>query len=317
MARWGRLYRDRRDWKEYNEELVIRGTFFLDLDFVSQWNSELRKMNHGKRGSPYLFPGSFMKFMLIWKQFLDYRALEGMARSLVNMRIIPDYGDYTTIWHRIHDMKPAPDISGLKYADLGTDGTGMKTNNAGTYRIMKYGDPDAHKRKHLVVIITADVRTKKIIGIESHVEGSGPSEPETAGKHLRDAIMNGINVREFYGDGAFDTNDLFGIMHEINAKPVIKIRKNASTDHYKGNKYRRKEIREYQKKGYRTWAEENHYGMRWPGTEGIFSAVKRKFGENCVSRSARGLEAEGYQRLWIYDYINNGAKEALRIKNTG
>jgi hypothetical protein len=38
---------------------------------------------------------------------------------------------------------------------------------------MKYGDPYAGKRKHPVVIITADVRTKKIIGMESHVEGTG------------------------------------------------------------------------------------------------------------------------------------------------
>ena len=54
--------------------------------------------------------------------------------------------------------------------------------------------------------------------------------------------------------------------------------------------------REYREKGYKQWAEEKHYGMRWPGTEGIFSATKRKFGENCVSRSKEGLKAEGYQR---------------------
>jgi phosphoribosylaminoimidazole (AIR) synthetase len=59
--------------------------------------------------------------------------------------------------------------------------------------------------------------------------------------------------------------------------------------------------------------------MRLPGTDGIFSAVKRKFGvgENCVSRSVDGLEAEGYQRLWIYDYINQGAKEEVKMKNHG
>jgi hypothetical protein len=86
-------------------------------------------------------------------------------------------------------------------------------------------------------------------------------------------------------------------------------------DHGKGSKYRRKAIREYRENGYRTWAEENHYGMRWPGTEGIFSAVKRKFGENCVSRSVEGLEAEGYQRLWIYDYINQEAKNRVKAMN--
>ena len=163
------------------------------------------KMNKGKRGSPFHFPHSFMGFMMIWHQYLDYRGLEGMARSLVDLGIIPQYGDYTTIWNRIHDMKPDPDISGLEYAEIGTDGTGLKTNNAGSYRITKYGDPDARKRKHLVVIITADVRTKKIIGIESHIEGSGPSEPEAAGNHMRNALLHGVRVREFYGDGALTT----------------------------------------------------------------------------------------------------------------
>ncbi|OWP57513.1 MAG: hypothetical protein B2I17_00405 [Thermoplasmatales archaeon B_DKE] len=256
-----------------------------------------------------------MQFMMIWHQFLDYRALEGMARSLVNMGIIPQYGDYTTIWYRIHDMMPDIDISGLRYAELGTDGTGMKTNNAGAYRIMKYGDPAAKRRKHLIIIITADVRTKKIIGIESHVEGSGLSEPETAGKHITEAVMKGVTVREFYGDGAFDVNNLFNVTHSIGAKPIIKIRKNASADRYSGSKYRRRAIREYRDMGYKKWAEENHYGMRWPGTEGIFSAVKRKFGENCVSRSSEGLEAEGYQRLWVYDYINQGARVEVKALN--
>jgi hypothetical protein len=36
-------------------------------------------MNDGKRGSPFLFPESFMQFMMLWKQYLDCRELEGMA----------------------------------------------------------------------------------------------------------------------------------------------------------------------------------------------------------------------------------------------
>ncbi len=94
------------------------------------------------------------------------------------------------------------DIAGLEHADLATDGTGMKTGNAGLYRIMKYGDPDARQKKHF--IITVDVRTKKIIGIKVHIEGSGTSEPETAEKHLR-----GVKV------GAFVT------VHSIPTIPCI------------------------------------------------------------------------------------------------
>ena len=60
---------------------------------------------------------------------------------------------------------------------------------------------------------------------------------------------------------------------------------------------------------------ENNYGMRWPGTERIFSAVKRKLGVNCVSRSVEGLEDEGHQRLWIYDYISQRAKLMAKAMN--
>ncbi len=99
----------------------------------------------------------------------------------------------------------------------------------------------------------------------------------------------------------------------IGAKPVIKIRKNASPDRYKGSKYRRRAIREYQDLGYRKWSEQNSYGMRWPGTEGIFSAVKRKYGENTVSRSETGLIAEGYQRFWSYDEIREYGERKVKM----
>jgi hypothetical protein len=50
---------------------------------------------------------------------------------------------------------------------------------------MKYGDPDAKRRKHLVVIVTANMRTKRIVRIEYQVEGTGPSEPEIAARHVK------------------------------------------------------------------------------------------------------------------------------------
>jgi len=310
--RWGKPYKDNRDWKKYNEELVIRGKFLFDLNFSDQWNEELKEMNNGKRGAPFKFPRSFM---MVWHQFIDYRGLEVLARALTKMGIIPYYGEYTTVWKRIHKIKPNLKIKGLEYAELWSDGTGLKTSNGGTYRIMKYGDPDAEKKKYLVVIITADVRTKKIIGIESHIEGSGKSEPEAAKEQIKVAVSEGVKVKKFYGDGAFDTNQMFELLHLLGAKSVIKIRKNAAPENIRSSKWRRKEAREYKKQGYRPWADENGYGMRWPGTEGIFSAVKRKYGENLVSRSIEGLVAEGYQRFWIYDYINQRAKkEVMEVK---
>ena len=103
-----------------------------------------------------------------------------------------------------------------------------------------------------IIIITADVKTKKILGIESRIEGTGPSEPATAPRHVREAVMRVVNVGRFYGDGTFDVNDFFSMLHITATKPIIKIRKTASTDRCRGSKHRRRGIREYQEKGYKT-----------------------------------------------------------------
>ena len=310
--RWGKPHCDRRDWPTYNEQLVVRGEFFLDLSPFAHWKEELGALNEGKRGGQYRFPPSFVRWLVIWKQFLDYRSLEGLTRRLATLGLIPDAADYTTLWHRIHRMIPEVKLPRYTELELASDGTGLKTSNAGEYRIFRYGDPEAQRRKHLVVVITADVRRKKVIGIEVHIEGKGHSEAETAAAHVRAATRRGYRVRTFYGDGAYDTNGMFLALQETGTEPVVKIRKTA-TSKIRANphnpKARRRAVREYQGLGYAAWAEQKQYGLRWPGTEGIFSAVKRKFGENVVARSVSGLVAEGYQRVWAYDTLREYGEE--------
>jgi len=37
----------RRDWCKYDEELIVRGTFYLDYSFVKNWKEEPQRMNRG------------------------------------------------------------------------------------------------------------------------------------------------------------------------------------------------------------------------------------------------------------------------------
>lgn len=95
-----------RDWASYNEELVVRGTFYLDFEFVSNWETELREMNAGKVGKPFKFPDGFIQWQAVWHQWIDYRGLEGIARKFKETSIIPQFDDYTTIWHRVSKFTP-------------------------------------------------------------------------------------------------------------------------------------------------------------------------------------------------------------------
>ncbi|MGC9193718.1 MAG: hypothetical protein ACP5FQ_07510, partial [Thermoplasmata archaeon] len=104
-------------------------------------------------------------------QLIDYRGLEGIGRMLAKYKLIPYFGDYTTLWNRIHKIKPKIIMPDYKDLELASDGTGLKTSNAGEYRLFKYGDPDRNKKKYLIVVITSDVKKKKLLNLEIHIQG--------------------------------------------------------------------------------------------------------------------------------------------------
>jgi hypothetical protein len=64
--------------------------------------------------------------------------------------------------------------------------------------------------------------------------------------------------------------------------------------------------------GYEKWAKRVKYGLRW-AIKGMFSFVKRNFGEDLRARSVTGLLAEAMQKVWAYDAMVNYAKNAMLI----
>ena len=51
--RWGNKFIDKRNWKSYNEELVVRGEFLLPMNMFDSWYEELdwiRRMRTRKVG---------------------------------------------------------------------------------------------------------------------------------------------------------------------------------------------------------------------------------------------------------------------------
>lgn len=175
------------------------------------------------------------------------------------MSVIPSAIDYTTIWYRVHAMKPVIALPSEGAFGAASEGSGMRSGNAGEYRTLRYGRK-GKKRKYVVVVITADVRNKKLLAVDAHIEGEGKAEPVIAGRHLKRLKPGGKVISRFYGDGAYDTNDMFDALDDT--KSVIKIRANASTDCCRGSKRRRREVRDYNSLGYSKWAEQSGYSMR-------------------------------------------------------
>ena len=90
--------------------------------------------------------------------------------------------------------------------------------------------------------------------------------------------------------------------------PIIKPDKNARED--SKNELRNNVVKERNERGYKKWAKKNGYGYRWPATEGIFSAIKRIFGEQLAAKSEQGLLQEAAIKIWAYQKIKRYGKTA-------
>jgi len=71
----------------------------------------------------------------------------------------------------------------------------------------------------------ADVKRKKLLDFDVHIEGEGDSEPKFAIKHIKKLRKASNKVIKFDSDGKFDTNEMLDALGD--AESTIKIRKNA------------------------------------------------------------------------------------------
>ena len=292
--RWGKKFVDKRDWPKYNGQLVKRGEFFLDLDWVRDWDNELDRMNKNKIGRPFEFPDSLIRLQALWyNKNIPVRMIEGITKRLCDMAQIPRYNDHTTINRRINRLDFHLDIPLEGAVALFSDGSGLQAIVGGEYLREKYGKKN---RRWVQITIFGNPETKNIVHFE--VSLIPKSESETAKKQIEQMIAKGIHISSFGGDGAFDDIELWKLLELKKIRPVIKPDLNAREDSVSA--LRNKNVIERNEVGYQEWARRHMYGMRWPATEGIFSALKRIFGEQLRARSEVGLLQEASSKLWMY-----------------
>lgn len=300
--RWGKKFVDKRNWPVYNGQLVKRGEYWLDLEWVEHWDAELAEMNADKVGRPFEFPNSLIELQATWHAHqLPYRLIEGITVKLFEFGQLPAVDHYSTVNRRINqlDLKLLPPQGGKLV--LFSDGSGLQAKAGGEYLREKYGKKN---RRWVQVIILGDPVTKEPVSFEVNiVQGS---EPDSSVRQLEDLADAGIDVAGFGGDGAMDDFDLWDLLEEMNWSPAIKTQVNARED--SENELRNKEVKDRNKLGYKRWARKRKYGRRWPATEGVFSALKRMFGEELAAKSELGMLQEAGLKVWAYQRLKRYAE---------
>lgn len=287
-------YEDKRDWKTYNQKLINRGEYYINPTFLDNWLTEIKGMNSGKVGQPYFYPRSLIEFLaFFYAKNFDYRALEGITKA-ISKKLGPfPVICFSQIRRRIIklDLKFSPKKSNLV---VGVDGTGFKVSNRGEWIRQAWNI----RRGWIKIVIMGDTEGNIV---DVRIGNENLDENASGRGMLR---QNHKNIDKYMGDGLHDTKDNFNLLDHLGIKPVIKIRKNAST-HSRGCLARRKAVLEYKKLGYKKWAKENEYGKRWLATEGIYSNIKRMFGETVKATKKRNMHHEARLKFWVYQQLKD------------
>ena len=299
-----RKYIDNRNWQEYNEELIMRGYFYFNPEFLNKWDEEIKQMNAGKVGEPYLYPESMIKFLAVLHCRFDFRGLEGFMRWLsetykYSFPVI----SYSQISRRYNALKIDFKIleEDMKdYLEVGVDGSGEKSTKRGGWMREKW---KVKKGWIKVVIMGCKNKKDKKYVIDIRVGNEDLDERSTGRGMVR---KNHDNIKVLLADGLHENEDMFDLCDKYDIPTAIKLRDNCSVR--TKSPRRKQEVRVYKSMPYEEWSREKGYGRRWPLTEGIFSGCKRIFGEYVSATKTKNMYHEVKIKFWAYNQLATSDK---------
>ena len=287
-------------WKETDERLIRRGELILDLESLKNHRKELENMNEGRPGPRYKLADSYIQLLAAIRYLyaMPYRQLEGYTRIL--HRLVPDLqqGDYSGLRKRILRL-PVDPYRDLKETDepvtIALDSTGVKVEKAGGWIERKHGKKKRYVKLHFAVnTVTHEVVAMEVSTDDVHDSKAVPGLLDEAEKNVR--------VAEAFGDGAYDSCEVYGELERRGVEAVIKPRVNARSG--VGPQARRLAVGQIRELGYGTWAELVGYGGRW-AVETAYSTFKRVFGENVMGRSLGSIVVELAGKVALYNMLVN------------
>lgn len=286
------------DWKAVDERLIRRGELLLSLDFLDGYEDELKAMNGDKVGRPYALTNRYMEFLSVVRYLfvMPYRQLEGFTRSL--NRLVPKLpsADYSGLRRRILrlDLSPYEDLKGSdEPIAISVDSTGVRVHRAGGWVEREHG----RKKRYIKVHFAVNVESKEVVAME--VTTDDMHDSKVFPKLLEEAERHGRIVK-VYGDGAFDSSEIYELLESKGIEAAIKPRKNSRSD--TPSEARGRNVSLHRSLGHQAWAKLKGYGRRW-SVETAYSTFKGALGEFCMAKTLKNIAKELITKAFIYNML--------------
>jgi len=289
------------NWQKIDEKLIRRGELILDTDLLKHHEEELKTANQGKNGRPFRMAASYIQLLSAVRYLyqMPYRQLEGFTRSLHTLVPALPTGDYSGLRIRILSQ-PIDPYRGLRETSepvsIAVDSTGIKVEKAGGWIERVHGKKKRYVKLHFAV----NTETHEVVAMEISTDDVHDVK---ALPGLVEEAEGNVRVARLYGDGAYDSGEVYGFLEAKGIEPVIKPRRNARLG--TGPPARRRAVALIRELGYDAWAKFTGYGRRW-AVETSYSTFKRLFGELSLARSFENIVRELVGKVALYNMLVNG-----------
>lgn len=278
------------NWPEYERALVRRGdvTVWFEEDFLRQhW----RGIATGKRGMPLKYSDTAIQTLLMLKAVfgLPYRALEGFARSLMQLMAldfpVPDHTQMSRRARHLPVVIPRRERSGPIH--LVVDSTGLKIYGEGEWKVRQHGA--GKRRTWRKVHLAVDGNAKDVIGVEV-------TTVEWADSEVFEGLVEQVEgmIEQIDADGAYDTRSAYEVAAAREATLVVPPRENAVP--WEEGHPRNEVLAQIAEHGLDQWKESSGYHRRSLAENAMYR-LKQLFGDTLASRLFETQVTEVHARV--------------------
>ena len=291
---------------------------------------ELKLMNLRKVGAPFRHPDCVIRWAMRVRAAgrMSYRDTVGDICHQLEALGLPPLS-HSQLYERAHAVFEATvhttDVCdgrvlaygafpavGREGITAAVDATGFSLNKYGGWKFHKWDLEPVTGWVKLHALI--DVETLRILSFVVTDEGCG--DPTCFQRLLELALQAGHGVTRLLADAAYDNLDHWRLCSELDVEFVTNIKSPLLGKYLwdrrvrsNGLPVRAAHIRRIREVGRAQWKEEVGYSVRWR-IEGMFSDLKRRFGDIMDARDRRRMAADIYWRMDVHN-LYKGIRSTL------
>jgi hypothetical protein len=278
------------NWREYDRALVERGSLTVWLDdeaILKHWCPEA----NGKRGAPFQYSDIAIQALLTMKAVfhLPYRALEGFARSLMQIMDLPlSIPDHTQMSRRARTLQVTiPRRTNGDPVHVVIDSTGVKIFGEGEWKVRQHGA--GKRRTWRKIHFAVDANLRDIIAVEV-------TTADVADCEVFEGLLEQIEgpIAQIDCDGAYDTREVYAAGLAREAEVVVPPRDNAVA--WEADHPRTQALADIAERGMAEWKKSTDYHQRSLAENAMYR-FKQLFGDRLNSREFERQVREVHVRV--------------------